>query len=366
MKRGDEDVISDLKLPASPLSFNRKITIPKMSTPRVAINGYGRIGRLALRQMLASDDFEVVAVNSSADPATRAHLLGYDTMHGRFGNEITADESSMTVDGHKFHVVKERNPADLPWGELEVDIVLECTGAFRSRSLLEKHLEAGAKKVVLSAPAKDEIDATVVLGVNDDILEPGHRIVSNASCTTNCLAPVAKAIHDAFGIDHGLITTIHAYTASQNVLDARHKDLRRARACAMNIIPTTTGAARAVGQVLPELAGKLDGMAMRVPVANGSCVDLTCVVDREVTAAEVNAAIRAAAEGSMKGYLKYSELPLVSSDIVGDPSSSIFDSPLTTTMGRTVKIITWYDNEWGYSSRVVDLIARLHKLGYQA
>jgi glyceraldehyde 3-phosphate dehydrogenase len=330
---------------------------------RVAINGFGRIGRLVFRALHQRFEFEIAAINDLADPVSLGHLLRYDSVHGRFRGTVEPGEGELRVDGKPVKVLAVKDPAELPWRELGVQLVVEATGVFTRRADLEKHLAAGARRVVLTVPAKDEIDATVVLGVNDAILRPEHRIVSNASCTTNCLAPLAKVLHDAFGIEHGLMTTVHAYTNDQRILDLVHKDMRRARAAAMNIIPTTTGAARAVGKVIPELKGKLDGLALRVPVPDGSVVDLTVTLRKEVTVPEVNAAVKTAAEGPMKGILQYTEDPIVSSDVVGNPVSCLFDAGSTMVMaGRTVKTIAWYDNEWGYSSRVVDLLARLAAL----
>ncbi len=331
---------------------------------RVAINGFGRIGRLVFRALHARPEFEVVAVNDLSDPASLAHLLKYDSVHGRFRGTVEPGEGEFRVDGKPVKVLAVKDPAALPWKALDVPYVVESTGVFTKRADLEKHLAAGARKVVLTVPPKDEIDAIVVLGVNDGVLRPEHRIVSNASCTTNCLAPVAKVLHDSFGIEHGLMTTVHAYTNDQRILDLVHKDPRRARSAAINIIPTTTGAARAVGKVIPELKGKLDGFALRVPVPDGSVVDLTAILKRDVTVAEVNGAMREAAAGPMKGILEYTEDPVVSSDVVGNPASSLFDASLTmVAAGRTVKVVAWYDNEWGYSCRVVDLLHRLSRLG---
>ena len=329
---------------------------------KVGINGFGRIGRNLLRAAHEADsDLEIVGVNDLTDAATLAHLLAYDSIYGRFPGEVSSSEGAISVDGHEFQVLSESEPADLPWAELGAEVVIESTGRFRSREDAAKHLEAGARKVIISAPATDP-DATVVLGVNFEETYDAetHQIISNASCTTNCLAPFAKAINDAFGIERGLMTTIHAYTADQRLQDMPHKDLRRARAGALNLIPTTTGAAKAVGIVLPELAGKLNGFAVRAPVATGSIVDLTVELGEETSADELNAAVRAAAEGPMAGILAYTEDPIVSSDIVKDPHSSIFDSGLTTVIeGRMVKVISWYDNEWGYSSRLVELASKV-------
>ncbi len=327
---------------------------------KVGINGFGRIGRLVFRELLTRDKFEVVHINDITDAKTLAHLLKYDSVHGKFNGEVSATDDAIIVNGKKIKVSAERNPANLPWKELGVEAVIESTGVFRKRAEVAQHLEAGAKKVILTVPAKDEIDATIVLGVNDDQLKDEHQIVSNASCTTNCLAPVVKVLQDKFGIVRGLMTTVHAYTNDQRILDLPHKDLRRARAAGMSIIPTTTGAAKAVGKVIPELAGKLDGMAMRVPTPDGSVVDLVVELKKSVTKEEVNAAIKEAAEGKLKGILEYSEEPLVSTDIIGNRHSSIFDALSTQVMeGNLVKIISWYDNELGYSTRVVDLLEKM-------
>ena len=324
----------------------------------VAINGFGRIGRLAFRQMLDREDVQVVAINDLTDVDTLAHLLKYDSIHGKFNGTVEVVNGHLVVNGTTRHITAERNPAELPWAQLKVDVVVESTGVFTSEEKAGLHLEAGAGKVVISAPAKGSMK-TVVLGVNDDILTSEDRIVSNASCTTNCLAPMAKVLDDAFGVEHGLITTVHAYTADQRLQDSPHKDLRRARAAALSMIPTSTGAVKAVGLVLPQLAGKLDGLAIRVPTPTGSVTDLTAVLNREVTAEEVNKAMKDAAEGPMKGILEYSTEPLVSVDIVGNPHSCIFDSDLTRSMGKTVKVFGWYDNEAGYATRVADLVERL-------
>ncbi len=326
-------------------------------TIRVGVNGFGRIGRNFFRAALAQGaDIEIVAVNDLTDNATLAHLLKYDSILGRLGKTVTTSDDSITVDGHVIKTFAERDPAALPWGDLGVDIVIESTGYFTNADAARKHLDAGAKKVIISAPAKGE-DLTVVLGVNDDDYDPAtHHIISNASCTTNCVAPMAKVLLDNFGIVKGLMTTIHAYTNDQVILDFPHSDLRRARAAATNIIPTTTGAAKATSLVIPELKGKLDGIAMRVPVPTGSVTDLVVTLEREVTRDEINAAFKAAAEGPLKGYLTYTEDPIVSSDIVSDPSSCTFDSLLTMAQGDQVKVVGWYDNEWGYSNRLVDLV----------
>jgi glyceraldehyde 3-phosphate dehydrogenase len=331
---------------------------------RVGINGFGRIGRSVFRILADREDIEVVAINDLFENEQLAYLLKYDTVMRVFPKEVTADEESMYVDGKKIVMTAEKDPAAIPWGDLGVSIVIESTGVFTRREQLAKHLAGGARKVILTVPAKDEIDAMIVVGVNDETLRPEHRLVSNASCTTNCLAPIAKVLDRAFGIEEGFITTVHAYTNDQRLADVPHKDFRRSRAAAQNIIPTTTGAARAVGKVLPQLKGKLDGMAMRVPVPDGSIVDLVCRLRRPVSADEANAAVREAAAGDLKGIIEYSEVPLVSSDIIGNPHSSIFDALSTQSTGDGyLKVIAWYDNEWGYSNRVVDLIDRLSAIG---
>jgi glyceraldehyde 3-phosphate dehydrogenase len=329
---------------------------------KVAINGFGRIGRTVFR-IIASrpdSDIEVVAINDLSDDDILAYLLEYDSVMGRFDQKVTVTDGLMTVGGHEVAMLMERDPARLPWAELDVDVVIESTGVFRDRASLEKHLQAGAKRVILTVPAKDKIDETVVLGVNEENLDADDLIVSNASCTTNCLAPLVKVLDDAFGIRKGVMTTVHAYTNDQRLADVPHADLRRSRAATENIIPTTTGAAKAVGEVLPTLEGKLDGMAMRVPVPDGSTVDLVVELDQEVTVEEVNAAVKAAADGPLKNILEYNEDPIVSTDIIGNPHSSIFDAGGTHVLGgNLVKVMSWYDNEWGYSNRVVDLIERL-------
>ncbi|MEO9805092.1 MAG: type I glyceraldehyde-3-phosphate dehydrogenase [Reichenbachiella sp.] len=325
---------------------------------KVAINGFGRIGRLAFRALLKKENVEVVAINDLTDTKTLAHLLKYDSTQGKFDGTVEAAEDGIIVNGTKIGITAERVPSDLPWGKLGVDVVLESTGRFVNEEGASQHLTAGAKKVVISAPAKGNIP-TVVLGVNEDILTGDEKIMSNASCTTNCLAPIAKVLHDSFGLEQGFITTIHAYTADQNLQDGPHGDLRRSRAAAINMVPTSTGAAKAVGLVLPELNGKLDGNSMRVPTPTGSITDLVATLKREVTVEEVNAAMKAAAEGPMKGILKYTEDPIVSSDIVGDPHSSIFDAGITSANGKMVKVASWYDNEAGYSNRAADLIAKI-------
>jgi glyceraldehyde 3-phosphate dehydrogenase len=325
---------------------------------RIAINGFGRIGRLAFRQMANRPDLQVVAINDLTDVETLAHLLKYDSIHGLFQGEVSVSNGNLVVNGTEIQISAERNPADLPWGAMNVDLVVESTGVFADADKASAHLTAGAGKVIISAPAKGDLK-TIVLGVNDEILTSDDRIVSNASCTTNCLAPMAKVLNDTFGLEKGYITTVHAYTADQRLQDAPHKDLRRARAAALSMIPTSTGAAKAVGLVLPELAGKLDGMAVRVPTPTGSVTDLTAVLKKEATADEVNAALKAAAEGPMKGILQYCIDPIVSVDIVGNTHSCILDAALTKCSGTLVKVFGWYDNEAGYATRVVDLAARL-------
>ena len=323
-------------------------------TVRVAINGFGRIGRTFFRAAQTEGvGFEIVAINDLTDVETLAHLLKYDSIMGRFGAEVEVKEGALVVGGKEIKILAERDPQNLPWKDLGVDVVLESTGFFTDGTKAKAHLEAGAKKVILSAPGKN-IDGTFVMGVNDDQYDAAnHHIVSNASCTTNCLAPMAKVLNDAFGIKQGLMTTIHAYTADQRLQDAPHRDLRRARAAAVNMVPTSTGAAAAVGLVLPELKGKLDGFAVRVPTITGSITDLTFTAEREVTVEEVNAAVKAAAEGPMKGIIKYNTDPIVSKDIEGEPISTVFDAPLTKVIGDQVKVIAWYDNEYGYVSRLV-------------
>jgi len=327
-------------------------------TVRVGINGFGRIGRNFFRAIVASGaDIEVVATNDLMDNKTLAHLLKYDSILGRFPGEVTYDDTSIIVDGKAIRVFEERDPANIDWAGVGADIIVESTGFFTDAQKAKAHIDGGAKKVIISAPAKNE-DITIVMGVNDELYDPAaHTVISNASCTTNCLAPMAKALNDEFGIVKGLMTTIHAYTQDQNLQDAPHKDLRRARAAALNIVPTTTGAAKAVALVLPELKGKLDGYALRVPVPTGSATDLTFEAGRETTVEEVNAAVKAAAEGPMKGFLVYTEDEIVSKDIETDPASCIFDAGLTKVIGNQVKVVGWYDNEWGYSNRLVDLVA---------
>ena len=338
----------------------------KAGSPRVAINGFGRIGRTLFRILSQRDDVQVVALNDLTDNETLAYLLRFDTVHGRFPGEVVLQGDVMRAGSQQAQLLEERDPAKLPWKDLDVDIVVEATGRFRKREECARHLEAGAKRVVLTVPSKDEIDATIVVGVNDGDLKPEHRIVSNASCTTNCLAPVAKVLHESFGIKKGYITTVHAYTNDQRLADVPHSDLRRSRAASENIIPTTTGAARAVGKVLPALKGRLDGIAMRVPVPDGSTVDLVAELERKTDVAAINTAMQTAAAGALRGILEYSEAPIVSSDIIDNPHSAIFDAPSTKVLGGDlIKVIAWYDNEWGYSSRVLDLIQRLHALDLQ-
>ena len=328
---------------------------------KIGINGFGRIGRLVFRSILerGGSDFDVVAVNDLTDAETLAHLFKYDSVHGIYPGEVRADGDALVVDGDRFQVLSERDPAALPWGDLGCEVVVESTGLFRTREAAGKHLDAGAQKVVISAPASGEVDATVVMGVNDDQLTGDERVVSNASCTTNCLAPMAKVLDDAFGVEKGFMTTIHAYTADQRIQDAPHKDLRRARAAALSMIPTTTGAAKAVGLVLPELKGKLDGFAVRVPTPDGSLTDFTAVLKSDATVESVNEAFQSAAAGPLEGVLEYSTAPLVSVDIIHNPHSCIFDAPSTMASGRLVKVVGWYDNEWGYSNRTVDLVQKL-------
>jgi glyceraldehyde 3-phosphate dehydrogenase (phosphorylating) len=329
-------------------------------TVRVGINGFGRIGRNFFRAVLASGaDIEVVGANDLTDNKSLAHLLKYDSILGRLSVPVEAAEDVITAGGQRIAALEERDPAKLPWRDLGADIVLESTGLFTDANKARAHLDAGAKKVIISAPASNE-DITVVMGVNHEDYDPErHQVISNASCTTNCLAPMAKAINDAFGIQRGLMTTIHAYTQDQNLQDGPHKDLRRARAAAINIVPTSTGAAKAIGLVLPELKGKLDGYALRVPIPTGSATDLTVTLRREASVAEVNEAVQAASEGALKGFLRYTDEPIVSTDIVTDPASCVFDSGLTKVVGDQAKVVGWYDNEWGYSNRLVDLIAHL-------
>jgi len=337
-----------------------------MGAVAVGINGFGRIGRLVLRAALHRDDIVVKAVNDLTDAATLAHLLKYDSLHGRYAGQIETDGEQLVIDGRVVHIFNERDPAALPWAELGVEVVLESTGFFTDGDKTRAHLDAGAQRVVISAPATGE-DITVVLGVNDAELKEEHAIISNASCTTNCLAPMAKVLHDNFGIVKGMMNTIHSYTSDQNIQDAPHKDLRRARSAAMSMIPTTTGAAAAVGKVLPELNGKLDGLAVRVPTPDGSLTDFTVELQRDTTVEEINAAFKNAAQTSLVGILEYSEDPLVLADIVGNPASCVFDAQSTNVVGgNLVKVLGWYDNEWGYASRCVDLLAKLGRYSLYA
>ena len=327
---------------------------------RIAINGFGRIGRSVFRILAEREDMEVVAINDLYKPEALAYLLKYDTVMGIFKREVGFKEGALVIDGKDVKLCAIREPANLPWKELGIDIVVEATGIFNTRALLEKHLQAGAQRILLTVPPKDPIDAMIVMGVNDHELKPEHKMVSNASCTTNCLGPVAKILHQAFTIEHGIMTTVHAYTNDQRLADVPHKDFRRSRAAAENIIPTTTGAAKAVGKVLPDLAGKLDGIAARVPVSDGSIVDLVLRLGDKPDRDSVNKVVREAAEGPLKGVLQYATMPLVSSDIIGNPHSSIFDSLMTQTKGDGyLRVLSWYDNEWGYSNRCVDLMQRM-------
>lgn len=326
---------------------------------KVGINGFGRIGRLVFRRLKELGGYDIVAINDLTDNKTLAHLLKYDSIHGRYNGVVKITENGINVDGDDIKITAEKDPSKLGWGDLKTDVVIESTGIFTSKEKLKLHLDGGAKKVILTAPAKDELDATVVLGVNDSILTPEMKIVSNASCTTNCLAPMVKVLDDNFKIVKGFMTTIHSYTNDQGLLDQPHKDLRRARAGAMNIIPTSTGAAKAVGLVLPHLKGKLDGFALRVPTPDGSLTDFVCVLEKETTKEEINALMKKASENELNGILEYTEDPIVSMDIVGNSSSCIFDSLSTMASGNLVKVIGWYDNEWGYSCRVVDLINKI-------
>ena len=325
----------------------------------IGINGFGRIGRLVFRRMLKTGGFNILGINDVTDAKTLAYLLKYDSVHGKFDGTVTAEADGIVVDGKKYKVMAEKDPTKLPWKDLGVDIVIEGTGVFTSREKLAMHITAGAKKVLLTAPAKDEIDATVVLGVNDNVLTGKEVFLSNASCTTNCLAPMVKVLHERWGLDHGFMTTIHSYTNDQRLLDLPHKDLRRARAAALSIIPTTTGAARTVGKVIPELKGKLDGFSLRVPTPDASITDLVAILKKPATKEEVNAAMKQAAATSLKGIMEYTEEDIVSVDIIGNPHSCIFDSKLTMAQGSTVKVFGWYDNEWGFSCRVVDLLKKI-------
>ncbi len=328
----------------------------------IAINGFGRIGRLVFRELFDKKEFKILAINDLTDAKTLAHLLKHDSVHGTYKHNVEITENAIVVNGTQIKIFAEKAPENLPWKELKIDYVIESTGVFRTREGAAKHLQSGANKVIITAPAKGEIDATIVLGVNDDTLKPEHKIISNASCTTNCLAPVMKVISDNFEVKSAFMTTIHSYTMDQRLLDYPHKDLRRARAAALNIVPTTTGAASATGMVIPKLKGKIDGMAVRVTTPNGSLVDITIVVDRETTKEEINCLMKKAAETNLKGILEYSEEPLVSTDIIGNPASSIFDSQVTMVNGNLIKILSWYDNEWGYSCRVVDIVKYISEL----
>ncbi|MCA8916406.1 MAG: type I glyceraldehyde-3-phosphate dehydrogenase [Planctomycetes bacterium] len=331
-----------------------------MPAPKIAINGFGRIGRAVIRIAKLRGHFDVVAINDLAPADALAYNFKYDSVHGKYPGEVTLNGDTLSIDGDPFKVLSEKDPAKLPWKEMGVDYVIESTGKFRKLDELNHHLEAGAKRVLVTVPTKDFLESTVVLGVNDEVVTPESKIISNASCTTNCAAPICKVLHEQFGIKRGLLTTVHAYTADQRLVDTPHKDFRRSRHAALNIIPTSTGAAKAIGKVIPALAGKLDGLALRVPVPDGSVVDLTVELDKNVTIEEVNAAMKAAADGALKGILEYSTDPIVSTDIVGNSASSIFDAPLTQVMGgNLVKVISWYDNEWGYSNRVEDLIVKV-------
>ena len=336
-----------------------------MSKTKVAINGFGRIGRTILRiLLLTKNNIEVVAINDLGDYETLSYLLKYDTVFGVLDKEISIDNETLVVGDNKHNIklISQRDPSLIPWSELDIDIVIEATGTFADKESLQKHIEAGAKKVVLTVPPKDEIDATIVFGVNEEILEPSMKLISNASCTTNCLAPIAKVIDENFGIVSGLMTTVHAYTNDQALAETTHKDFRRGRSATQNIIPTTTGAAKAVGMVLPNLNGKLDGLAMRVPVPDGSIIDLVAEVQTNTTVEEINDVLKKASEGSMKNIIEYSAVPLASSDIIGNPSSSIFDASSTQVLGKNlIKVVAWYDNEWGYSNRIVDLVELISK-----
>ena len=326
---------------------------------KIGINGFGRIGRLVFKRMFATGGFDVVAINDLTDNVTLAHLLKYDSIHGKFPAEVKAVDGGISVAGKFIKITAEKDPSVLGWDKLGAEIVIESTGVFTNKEKLGLHIKAGAKKVILTAPPKDDLDAIIVLGVNDDVLKPEFKILSNASCTTNCLAPMVKVLDEAFGIEKGFMNTIHSYTNDQVMLDQPHKDLRRARAGAINIIPTSTGAAKAVGKVLPHLKGKLDGFSLRVPTPDGSITDFVCVLSKETTKEAINAAMKTASEGKLKGILEYSEEPLVSSDIIGNDHSCIFDALSTMASGNLVKVVGWYDNEWGYSCRVVDLVKKI-------
>jgi glyceraldehyde 3-phosphate dehydrogenase len=328
---------------------------------KVGINGFGRIGRLVFRRALALGGFDFVGINDLTDAKTLAHLLKYDSVHGIFKGEIKVDGNDIIVNGDRIKITAEKDPANLKWKDLGADIVIESTGIFRTREACMKHIEAGANKVILTVPSKGDVDATVVLGVNDEVIKGDEKVISNASCTTNCLAPMVKVLNDTFGIDKGFMTTVHSYTNDQRLLDLPHSDLRRARSAAVSIIPTTTGAAKAVTKTIPELKGKLDGFSLRVPTPDGSITDFVAYLKKEATVEEVNAAMKKAADGPMKGILEYTEDPIVSADIVGNPASCIYDSLSTMAIGNLVKAVGWYDNEWGYSCRVVDLVKKVAK-----
>lgn len=326
---------------------------------KVGINGFGRIGRLVFRRSLQLGGFDFVGINDLTDAKTLAHLLKYDSVHGKFNGTIEVEGNELIVNGDRIKITAERDPSKLNWGELGADVVIESTGVFRTREQCMNHVNAGAKKVILTVPAKDEIDATIVLGVNDDQIKEGHKVLSNASCTTNCLAPMIKVLNDSFGLENAFMTTVHSYTNDQRLLDLPHSDLRRARSAAVSIIPTTTGAAKAVGKVIPELNGKLDGMALRVPTPDGSITDVVATLNKEASVDEINNAMKAAVENGLKGIMEYSDEPLVSVDIIGNSHSVVFDSLSTMSFGKTVKVVGWYDNEWGYSCRVVDLMKKI-------
>ena len=326
---------------------------------KIGINGFGRIGRLVFRRCLELGGFDFVGINDLTDAKTLAHLLKYDSVHGRFNGDIAVEGDDIIVNGDRIKITAERDPAKLNWGKLGAEVIIESTGAFRTQEACMKHVEAGAKKVILTVPPKGDVDGMVVLGVNDDVLTGEEKVLSNASCTTNCLAPMVKVLNDSFGVEKGFMTTVHSYTNDQNVLDLPHSDLRRTRAAAVSIIPTSTGAAKAVGKIIPELSGKIDGFALRVPTPDGSITDLVATLKKEVTVEEINAAFKEAANGPMKGILEYTEDPIVSADIIGNPHSNIFDSLLTMANGNFVKVVGWYDNEYGYSCRVVDLINKI-------
>lgn len=328
----------------------------------VGINGFGRIGRLVFREMMRRGGFEVKLINDITDAPTLAHLLKYDSTYGRYSGEVGVEGNMLVVDGKKIPITAEKDPAKLPWGNLGVEVVVESTGVFTKREQCQLHIQAGARRVLLTAPAKDPVDATVVLGVNDGVLKPEHTIISNASCTTNCLAPMVKVLHQRFRVANGIMNTVHAYTNDQRLLDLPHRDLRRARSAAYNVIPTTTGAAKTVGVIIPELKGKLDGFALRVPVPVGSVVDFTCWVEKETSREEVNQVMKEASQGELKGILEWTDEPIVSTDIIGNTHSCIFDSQLTQVFGHLVKVVGWYDNEFGYSCRVVDLVERIAQL----